>query len=458
MPYLSPEILSLLACFQPAMTAPTYANALVLLCGTLLAPRRRTVAAALRVLGRDGAGNFGKYHRFFSRAAWSPLLLSRLLLGLLLASFPPREGLLVVIGDDTLERRFGRQIAYRGLFRDPVRSSAGHSVAAWGIRWFCLALLVEVPWSRRAWALPFLAVPVLSEATCRRLKKRHRSPAEWAGLLIGKVSRWFPQYRVVLVGDGGYAVVRLVAQCQALPRPVRQVARLRLDAVLHDFPAPQPKSKRGRKPKKGVRQPSLEQRLKDPQTAWRPVTVRWYGGQSRTVALTSGVSLWYRPGQDPVPIRWVLVRSPEDDETPIQVGACYCSDPEVAAEQILAWFVSRWNIEVTFEEIRAQLGFETQRQWTTRAIGRTTPCLFGVFSLVVVLAQRLHPAQLPLASSQWYRKEEATFADALAAVRRHLWQTGWGPGNCANSGPQTESIQIPVAFFERLQHLACYAA
>ena len=145
MPSLSPGILSLLACFQPAMTAPSYANALVLLCGTILAPGRRTVAAALRVLGREQEDNFGKYHRFFSRADWSPLLLSRLLLGLLIASFRPADGLLVVIGDDTLERRFGRQIAYRGIFRDPVVSSAGHAVAAWGIRWFCLSLLVEVP-------------------------------------------------------------------------------------------------------------------------------------------------------------------------------------------------------------------------------------------------------------------------------------------------------------------------
>ena len=458
MPSLSPEILSLLACFQPAMTAPTYAQALVLLCGTILAPGRRTVAAALRVLGREQERNFGKYHRFFSRADFSPLLLSRLLLGLLIAAFPPEGGLLVLIGDDTLERRFGSKIAYRGIFRDPVRSSAGHAVAAWGIRWLCLALLVEVPWSRRPWALPFLVVPVLSEATCRRLGKRHRSPADWAALLMGKVSRWFPQYRIVLVGDGGYAVVSLVRQCQALPQPVRHVARLRLDAVLHDFPAPQPKSKRGRKPKKGPRQPNLQQRLGDPQTAWRTVTVRWYGGQPRRLALTSGVSLWYRPGQNPVPIRWVLVRSPEGEEAPIQAGACFCSDPEVAAEQILAWFVSRWSIEVTFEEVRAQLGFETQRQWNTRAIGRTTPCLLGVFSLVVVIAKRLHPTQLPLSSSRWYRKEEASFADALAAVRRHLWQTAWRNGNCANSGRQTEFIQIPVAFFDRLQQLACYAA
>jgi hypothetical protein len=440
------------------MTAPSYANALVLLCGTILAPGRRTVAAALRVLGREHEPNFGKYHRFFSRADWSPLLLSRLLLGLLIASFIGEGGLLVLIGDDTLERRFGRQIAYRGIFRDPVRSSAGHPVAAWGIRWLCFSLLVEVPWSSRAWALPFLVVPVLSEATCGRLGKRHRSPAEWAALLIGKVSRWFPEYGIVLVGDGGYAVVSLVRQCQGLPRPVRHVARLRLDAVLHDFPAPQPKSKRGRKPKKGPRQPNLHQRLLDPQTLWRTVSVRWYGEKSKTVALASGVSLWYRTGQDPVPIRWVLVRSPEEQEQPIQAGACFCSDPEVAAEAILGWFVSRWNIEVTFEELRAQLGFETQRQWKTRAIGRTTPCLFGVFSLVVVIAKRLHPVELPLLQSRWYRKEEASFADALAAVRRHLWQTAWRSENCANSSPPTECVQIPLAFFNRLQSLACYAA
>ena len=301
---------------------------------------------------------------------------------------PPGLPVLLVI-DDTLERRRGPKIKYKGWFRDPIRSTLTHVSKSLGIRWLCLAVLVPVPWSQRLWALPFMTVPALGPKTSAKLRKRHRTLIDWAMLMADKVRRWQPDREVVLVGDGGFAAVPLVQCCQKLQNPLKLIARLRLDACLHDFPGPQPKGKHGRKPKKGARLPNLAQRLADPTTDWRTLTIPWYGGADKEVETATGVCLWYRRGLNPAPIRWVLVRCPEHSFKP---QAIFCSDPQVSARQILMWFVARWSIEVTFAELRAHLGFETQRQWSDKAIERTTPCLFGLFSLVVLLAKVVHPA------------------------------------------------------------------
>jgi DDE superfamily endonuclease len=452
----SPKILQLLSTFAVGMTAPTFAKALVLIYGAILAPGRRTITAALRVQGLEGESNFGKYHRVLNQAPWSAMVMSRLLLGLLVVSFVPEGWPLLVLIDETLERRQGKKIGYKGWFRDAVRSTATKVAVSLGIRWCCLCLLVSVPWSRRPWALPFLVVPVLSEKTATRLGKPHRSGVSWAACLVRKLRTWYPDREIILVGDGEYAAVDLVATCQQ--RRVTQVARLRLDAGLYDMPAPQPARKRGPKPKKGARQLSLRQRLADPHTAWQRARVSWYGNQVRDVEWVSEVSLWYTPGHDPVRLRWVLVRYEEEEprtgRKKSHVAVFFCTDTAVSATQVLAWFVGRWNIEVTFEETRAHLGFETQRQWSPRAIGRTTPCLLGLFSLVVLMAKILYPHSLPVRQHAWYSKEEATFSDTLAAVRAHLW----GGMNYTISSQYPQTCLIPIALWDRVQQVLCYAA
>lgn len=451
MPTPSPEIVHLLSVFAIAMTAPTFAKSLVLIYGTILTPGIRTVSAVLRVMGLGDLETFANYHRVFNRDRWSPWVMSELLLALLIRVFIPDGGALIVLIDETLERRQGKRIAYKGRFRDAVRSTAHKVVTCLGIRWCCLALLVVVPWSRRPWALPFLIVPVLSPATSARLQKRHRTSVAWAQLLSEKIRRWQPDREITLIGDGAYAAVALVQRCQRLRHPVQLVSRLRLDAVLHDEPGPQAPHQRGPKPKKGTRQTSLADQLTDPATRWESMSLPWYGGGDKTLEIVTGVSLWYHRGTDPVRLRWVLVRCPDNS---LQPTAFFCSDPTVRAHQILRWFVCRWNIEVTFEELRAQLGFETQRQWSTRAIERTAPCLFGLFSLIVAMAKTLHPKTLPLRETSWYHKDEATFSDALAAVRGHLWASF----NSSTSLTDADRCLIPRPMLEALQQVACYSA
>lgn len=451
MPTPSPAIIQILQVFAPAFTAPTFANALVLLYGTILTMGRRTVAAALRAVGLADHPHFGTYHRVLNRARWSPLQLSRLLLGLLVATVLAPDAPLILLVDETLERRRGPRIAWRGYFRDPIRSAVGKAATSPGIRWLCVALLVPLPWSTRPWALPVLTVPALAPATSKKLGKRHRTVVERTQVLLRLVRRWQPDRELILVGDGTYAAVPLGHTCRQLPGRVRLVSRLRLDAALYVPPAPQPPSKRGPKPKKGTRQPALAARLTAPATIWQATTLPWYGGQEKAFDVTSGTALWPRAGAPPLPIRWVLLRDPHGCFPPT---ALFCTDPDALPAQIVAWFIGRWNIEVTFEEVRAHLGVETQRHWSTRARGRTTPCLLGLFSLIVLLALALHPQALPTRAAAWYHKPEATFADALAAVRRHLWAS-W---NCAASRIDSDTTPIPRALWQRLHEAVCYAA
>jgi len=455
----SPEIIQLLAPFTPAFTKPTFAKVQTLICGAILAPGKRTVSAALRVLGLEQEANFGKYHRVLNQASWSPMQLSRILLGMLIWAFAPSATSLVLLVDETLERRAGKKIVYKGWFRDGVRSVGNKVATTLGVRWLCFCLLVSVPWSQREWALPFLAVPVLSEKTCQKRHKPHRSSVFWTGFLLTKIRAWYPELDIVLVADGGFAAIELVATCQRLG--VKLISRLRPDAQLFDFAGPQPASKRGPKPKKGAKLPTLKERLADPKTAWQKTTLAWYGGIHKEVETVSEVCLWYTQGQDPVCIRWVLVRYEETNtrtgKVSVKAAAFFCSDtthPSITSEQILDFFVRRWNIEVTFEEVRAHLGFETGRQWSSRAIGRTTPCLLGLFSLVVLLGKLLHPEKLPLQKSGWYHKQEATFSDVLGAVRAHLWSAT----NYTNSPEMAQLCLIPRAIWLRLQQVACYAA
>ncbi len=181
-------------------------------------------------------------------------------------------------------------------------------------------------------------------------------------------------------------------------------------------------------------------------------TVRWYGGEERAVERSSGTALWYTPGADPLPLRWVLVRDPLGK---LETQAFFATDQTVTPVQIVEWFVLRWSEDVTFEEAREHLGLETQRQWSTLAIERAPPILLGVFLLVTLLAQRLtEGAELPVRTAAWYRKTEATFADALALVRQALWSTM----KFTNSAAQTRVIPIPSSVLHGLVDTLCYAA
>lgn len=256
----------------------------------------------------------------------------------------------------------------------------------------------------------------------------------------------------MVVTDSAYAVLELLAGCQRLARPVTVVTRLRLDAALYDPPPARTAKTRGRPRRKGKRQPTLQARLTDPQTAWERLTVRWYGGSERTIETASGTAIWYHGGMPTVPLRWVLIRDPQGQFDP---QALLCTDQDVSAQQIVEWFVLRWQLEVTFQEVRTHLGVETQRQWSELAILRTTPALLALFSVVTLLAQQcLNGAALPVRQSAWYPKKTPTFADTLAFVRQRLWPVTL----FAMSPAKPDVVEIPRELFQRLTNTLAFAA
>ncbi len=416
MPSLPAEMIVVLAPFAQLFSEPVWRHAQVLVVGAILAPGKRTVSSCLRVMGLAWEKHFTNYHRVLNRAKWATLQASKILLGLLVLGFVPPGATIVLGADDTVERRSGRKIKAKGCYRDAVRSSKKHVVKCFGLKWVTMMLLVPVPWAQRVWALPFLTV--LCWPPKSRHQRRHKTSVDWVRQMMHQVRRWLPERRLVLVVDGGFAAVALALACTV--SEVIMVSRLRLDAALYHPPGPPLPGKRGRKPTKGPRHRSLKVWAARSDTPWESVVVNWYHGERKPLQVFSRTALWYTSGWAPVAIRFVLVRDPEGR---LADAAFFCTDLQATPTQIIEWVVMRWAVEVTFEEARAHLGLETQRQWSDPAIARTTPVLFGLFSLVTLVALRLCPTgQLPVEHAAWYQKSAATFVDCLTLVRRQLWR------------------------------------
>ncbi len=330
------------------------------------------------------------YHRVLSRAVWSSRKVARRLLIHLIGTFVP-SGVVVMGIDDTIERRKGKRISARGIYRDAVRSSDSQVVKVSGLRWLSLMLLVEIPWAQSVWALPFLTVLAPSERYHQQQGLGHKTLTDWARQMLNQVRRWLPERAIVAVGDSSFAVLELLGSVSQLPHPVHLVSRLRLDAALYEPAAPRQPHQMGRTRLKGKRLPTLN----DTQTVWQSVILQhWYGNVERFV-------------------------------------------------------------EVTFEQVRAHLGVETQGQWSDLAILRTTPALFGLFSLVTLFAHYLQAQQpFPLPQTAWYSKSLPTFVDALAAVRRSLWAARLFEMSVANR----TAAKVPPELLKIWSNLLCYAA
>ncbi|MGH8847920.1 MAG: IS701 family transposase [Polaromonas sp.] len=480
---LPAELLNLIVVFQPLFTKPTWENARMLLLGALLARGKRTVTACLRVVGLGDEEHFQNYHRVLNRAKWSALDAAKVLLGLIVLIFPP-GGTIILGADDTVERRRGPKISALGCYRDPVRSSKKHIIKCFGLKWLSMAILIKAPWACRVYALPFLTAlcraqlegqpPKVSRYRIRRkarkgkmrktrgkpiVKKKfvasgktprqHKTAVDVLMTLIRLVDRWFPDRAKVLVVDGGYAAIKLALVCASLNKTAL-VMRFYWDAALHHFPEEKDAGRPGPAPRKGKRQRSPKVWAARRDTKWEDGKIDWYGGQQKKLSIFTRTALWYRPGYAPLAIRYVITRDPEGE---LRDEVFACTDLNATAEDIIKWFVMRWSLEVTFEEAREHLGMETQRQWSDLAIARTTPVILGLFSLVVMLAHRLRPdGEVPILTTAWYQKTEATFSDCLALVRKHLWNSNVH----VKSAQKADIVSLPAKDWEHL--LSCLSA
>ena len=450
MPTLPSAYLSLIQIFAPHFSNCIWQHARVVLIGAILVPGRRTVTAVLRIMGLSEERQFQTYHRVLNRAVWSSWALSRTLLKLLVQTFVP-TGPIICGLDDTIERRRGVQIKARGIYRDPVRSSHGHFVKASGLRWLSLMLLAPIPWAKRTWALPFLTCLAPSERFYEKKARAHKKLTDWGRQMVMQLRRWLPDRQLVIVADSSFAAIVWLFQLSQLPGQICLIVRFRLDAALYE-PAPKRRpGQRGRPRVKGKRLPTLEQLAQNTKTKWKRVVIpAWYGEARRIVEIVSDTAVWYHSGQPPLPVRWVLIRDPKGK---FKTQALLSTDLKVTPVQMIKWFVLRWQLEVTFHEVREHLGVETQRQWSDLAILRTTPALLALFSLVTLIAhQHAKRRKLPVRQAAWYHKTEPTFSDALALVRRQIWQH-----ECFQiAGSLADSLKLPPKIQDRLLSALCY--
>lgn len=399
--------------FHPATAQRVY----LLLGAALLTVGRHTIAGLLRTLGPLVPGDASSYRRVFSRGRWSSWRLARLLTGWVLEHLLP-DGPIFLAADDTVDEHRGKQVYGKGRHRDPVRSTHSYTAFRWGHKWVVVAVLVCFPFTRRRWALPVLVALYCSEDENRRRGRRHKTPPALLRQLLCVLRRWFPQRQFVCAADGNYATHDLAWLAATHPTRLTYLSHFYGDAALYDPPPPvRPGPKRkGRPRQKGRKLPTPADCVA--RTPRQRLNVAWYGGGRRDVEVVTGTGQWYQAGAGLVAVRWVWVH---DCTGTHRDEYFFTTAVDWTAAQVIATYTGRWNIETTFEEIRAYLGLETTRGWTEQTVLRVAPCLLGLYTVVAALYVQLPRRYRLGVVIAWVGKQDVTFSDALTAVRRWLW-------------------------------------
>jgi hypothetical protein len=403
--------------FASVFTGPTYNRVLVLLLAAILTVGNHTVLNLLRTLHPLLPGSPSSYHRVFSHRHWSLWRLGFLLAAWIIAHFAP-SGSIPLAGDDTVDEHRGKKVFGKGLHRDAVRSSHSYTAYRYGHKWVVLAILVRFPFASRPWALPIL-VALYRSPKDKKKRGRHKTPSLLMRQMLKVVLRWFPDRHFVFAGDGGYGTHELARTAAKRPKRLTLVSRFYADANLYQ-PPPQTRGKKpaGRPRVKGARLPSPAEvvaKTKDRQK----LNVAWYGGGRRDVEVVSGTAHWYKAGAGLVPVLWVYVH---DCTGTHRDEYFFTTDVTLSVQAVIETFTGRWNIETTFQEMRAYLGLETTRGRCAQTVLRVAPCLFGLYSVVAVLYTQMPKRYTRLRAIEWPGKKDVTYSDAITAVRRWLWQ------------------------------------
>ncbi len=419
MPPLPARFAGIILAFAPLFGQRSWRHAQVLLVGAILAPGRRTVASLLRITGRSRERRFVNDHRILSRATWCPRAGARFLLGLLVTAFAP-HGPVVLALDDTIERRRGKRIAAKGIYRDPVRSSDSHFVKASGLRWMSLMLLAPIPWAERVWALPFLTALVPSEWACRERGRRHKPLLDVGRQLALQARRWLPGRDLVLLGDSGFSALLFLDAMHH--GGVTAISRLRLDAALYEPAPPRPPGTVGRPRTKGH---APAHARPGPRRPGHGLAAPRCAGLVRRGRARHRHRLGHRRvaarrharGADPLSC-WSAIPSTASSRR--RCCAPTSRDPRSRSCH------GSCGAGASRSPFRRPAPISASRRsgnGLTGLFARTTPCLLALFSIVTLLATRLSARERRhVTTTAWYAKTRPTFADALAAVRRALWR------------------------------------
>lgn len=409
---IATDALPILSLFAPAFSTCTFPRVQLLVVACILTTGRRTVSNLLRLLGWLGHGAASSYHKVLSQAKWSSLHLAALLTRLLIRHFWPK-GPILLVGDDTVSEHRGKKVYGKSRHRDPVRSSHSYTAHRYGHKWVVLCILIRFAFAKRPWALPVLVALYRSPKDNEERGRPHKTPAQLMQLLLRILLRWFPDRQFVFAGDAGYGSHEMANFA------VKTRGRLALVSKFHPaanlYKPAEAYTGKGRPPKKGAKMPPPQEVVAVSKRT--RLNVAWYGGGRRDVEVVSGLGHWYKSGVGLVAILWVYVH---DLTGTHRDEYFYSTDVTMTAQEVIERYTERWNIETTFEEMRAYLGLETTRGWCQQTVLRAEPCLFGLYSVVALLYWQL-PQPRGDAGVVWVGKDTVTFSDAITVVRRWLW-------------------------------------
>jgi hypothetical protein len=405
------SLLSCLAAFEVCFTAPSYGRFLTLMPGWLVCIGKRTVTGVMRAAGvadQDASG----FQRFFSRGAWSPDSVGRVVLQRVLKRVAPEQRVELTL-DDTLARHTGKHIASAGMHRDPLLSTGAKPYFHFGHNWVVLAVIVALPWGKTV-SLPFFMRLYRTKKAAHATHVEHLKRTVLAAHMLAELVKYETKRRFLVFADNAYVNRSIVRE---LPEGVDLVGRGRMDAAL--YAPPPPYRGIGRPRVRGKRLQSPKQRAE--KGRWRKLDLVLYG-RGATVRVQVFDALWYIVGGRRT-MRFVLVRGwPGHDKDDVLVS----TDLSMDARAILEGYCKRWSIEVTFGWTKSRLGFEDPHNRTEHAVQRTAPMALWAYSIVVLwyVGWARTRKTLPMRRGRWYRdKTMPSFADMLATLRRQCWTT-----------------------------------
>jgi len=375
----------------------------------------RTVSNVLRLLSLTERVNPSTYHRLFSRRRWQSRPLAFVIAKFVLDRFVP-NGTVSICGDETVDGHRGKKVYGKARHRDAVRSANSHTVFRYGHKWSVLAILVKLPYTNRPFALPVLVALYRSKQCNTAEGRRHKTPVDIMCGQLATLMRWFPERKFVFAGDGAYGTHQMTRFAFRHRKRLTLVSKFSGTANLFSSPPKRKNPKAGRPRVKGKALPSPADVVA--KKKGRRVRVRWYGGGWRNVEVITGKGHWYQAGKGAVQVLWVFVR---DLSGTHRDEYFYTTDLSMSAKAVIEMYSGRWNIETTFQEMREHLGLETTRGWSRQTVLRMAPCLFCLYTIVVVFFDTMPWSNQHVRLKQWVGKEKTTFSDMIISVRRYLW-------------------------------------
>lgn len=421
--------------FLLTMTEPTANAFLELVTGWVFAPGR-SLADRIRAIGsrRSPAG----YYRVLSSAAWSIEEVGLRLLKFILSRWP--QEVLLLVGDDTLVPRRGAKVFGAGMHRDGVLSTRTRTVKRWGHNWVVLSLVLESHrHPGRYWSLPLLIELYLNQATAQKLGRKYRKKTEIMLGLVRCLERALPEQKLHFLGDYGYTAPAVLGK---FPRRIEVTGRAHPKARLYE-PAPPRGPQRGR-PRVRGKQLSSPSELLQSRAERREFEVA--SGRRYRVRVASAKGCFFQ-----TPDRLVHVVALEHVGQRREDEVFYTTCVDASVEQVVRWYARRWTIEVAFRDAKQHLAVGREQNRTRAAARRTAPAGFLMYSLIVLWHQTVEPETVT-SLRNYPGKRHASFADMLAALRRH--SLAEHRKKYFEASPHSTDAQINRDYLEKLLLLA----